>query len=535
MEHFWMNFDTRTCARKAVDVLVIGSGAAGLQTAWSLAQKGRHVLVAVRDTLADSNTAKAQGGVASALGPDDNPELHLQDTLVAGAGLTDEKIAKIVVTEGPEAVLDLQAHGAEYDLNPDGTLALGREGAHSRNRIVHAHGDSTGAEISRALRAIVAKEKNIEALEHCYVTDLLVRDGVCYGVVALQEGKPLCLLAKAVVLATGGVGRLFYHTTNPEGATASGMALAYRAGVQLKDMEFIQFHPTALALPDKPSFLVSEAVRGAGALLYNTKGERFMPQYHPMKELAPRDVVARAIGREMQKCRANNVFLDATVVPDVKTKFPMIAETLQDYGINMAKDRIPIAPAAHYMMGGIATDEWGRTSVQHLYACGEAACTGLQGANRLASNSLLEGLVLGRRVAQKICETSGAGLPEGVYWESAMPDVDMLPANVRKMSIAIKQLMSRYMGIVRNQEDLETTIVFLKECLRLMTDKASTTVEMLDLHSQLLISLLMTQAALARQESRGGHYRLDYPETKEEWRHHSLQDIKEPGKVVYTK
>ncbi len=535
MEHFWMNFDTRTCAFQEADVLVIGSGAAGLQTAWSLAEQGRHVLVAVRDTLADSNTAKAQGGVASALGPDDNPELHLQDTLVAGAGLTDETIARIVVTGGPKAVLDLQAHGAEYDLNPDGTLALGREGAHSRNRIVHSHGDSTGAEISRALRAIVAQEEAIETLEQCYVTDLLVKDGACYGVMAFYKEKPLCIRAKAVVLATGGVGRLFYHTTNPEGATASGMALAYRAGVQLKDMEFIQFHPTALALPDKPSFLVSEAVRGAGALLYNVKGERFMPNYHPMKELAPRDVVARAIGREMQKCRANNVFLDATVVPDVRNKFPMIAETLEDYGIDMAKDRIPIAPAAHYMMGGIATDEWGRTSVQHLYACGEAACTGLQGANRLASNSLLEGLVLGRRVAQDICAHEGAQWTDNLSWQADMRDVDMLPANVHKMSVAVKQIMSRYMGIVRNQEDLETTIVFLKECLRLLTDKAAVSVDMLDLHSQLLVSLLMTQAALARQESRGGHYRLDYPETKEEWRHHSLQDIKEPGKVAYTK
>ena len=535
MEKFWVNFDTRTCACRTVDVLVIGSGVAGLETAWKLAQRGRHVVVAVRDTLADSNTNKAQGGIASALGPDDNPELHLQDTLMAGAGLSDEKISRIVVTEGPGRILDLQAHGAEFDLNPDGTIALGREGAHCRNRIVHSHGDSTGAEVSRALRAIVAQEPNVEPLEHCYVTDLLVQDGVCYGVAALHSGRPLCLFAKAVVLATGGVGRLFNYTTNPEGAMGCGIELAYRAGAVVKDMEFIQFHPTALALPGKPSFLVSEAVRGAGALLYNVNGERFMPKYHPLKELAPRDVVARCIGREMQLCKANHVFLDATVIPNVREKFPMIADTLAEYGVDMAKERIPIAPAAHYMMGGVEADEYGRTNIEHLYACGEAACTGLQGANRLASNSLLEGLVLGPRVAEEICSKEGAHLPEGLYWAADMPALDLQPENVAKMSTAVKQIMSRYMGIVRNQEDLLSTLNFLKECLQLVTDKAAAKVAELDLHSQLLVSLLMTQAALARQESRGGHYRLDYPERKEEWRHHSLQSIKEPGKVEYTK
>lgn len=534
MEQYWTNFDTRSCAHKKTPVLVIGSGVAGLQTAWSLAEKDQHVLVAARDTLADSNTAKAQGGIASALGPDDTPRLHLKDTLIAGAGLTDERIAEIVVTEGPHAVLALQANGAEYDLNPDGTLSLGREGAHCRNRIVHSHGDSTGAEVSRALRAIVATKENIETLEHCYITELLVRDGVCYGAMALYGGKPLFIEAGAVVLAAGGTGRLFYHTTNPEGAMGCGIALGYRAGAVVKDMEFVQFHPTALALPHTPSFLVSEAVRGAGALLYNVKGERFMPKYHPMKELAPRDVVARCIGREMKACDADHVLLDATVIPDVAEKFPMIAETLRGYGIDMAKQPIPIAPAAHYMMGGVASDEWGRTNVRHLYVCGENACTGLQGANRLASNSLLEGLVFGRRVAEDICRSAWAKLPEGVYWQSRLP-AETLPAEeAAAMHEAVQKLMSRNMGIVRNQEDLEMALGKLQDLEEKMAGKTAATPAMLDLYSQLLVSRLMTQAALARKESRGGHYRLDYPETKEAWRHHSLQNAAEPGKVAYT-
>ena len=535
LEQYWTNFDTRSCAHKKTPVLVIGSGVAGLQTAWSLAEKDQHVLVAARDTLADSNTAKAQGGIASALGPDDNPRLHLKDTLIAGAGLTDEHIADIVVTEGPHAVLALQANGAEYDLNPDGTLSLGREGAHCRNRIVHSHGDSTGAEVSRALRAIVATKENIETLEHCYIAELLVRDGVCYGALALYEGKPLFIEAGAVVLAAGGTGRLFRHTTNPEGAMGCGIALAYRAGAIVKDMEFIQFHPTALALPHTPSFLVSEAVRGAGALLFNVKGERFMPKYHPMKELAPRDVVARCIGREMKACDADHVLLDATVIPDVKEKFPMISETLLGYGIDMAKQPIPIAPAAHYMMGGVASDEWGRTNIRDLYVCGENACTGLQGANRLASNSLLEGLVFGRRVAEMICQTAWAKLPEGVSWQSALPAETVSPEAIEEMKEKLQKLMSRNMGIVRNEEDLEATLATLQDWEAALAGKAADTPAMLDLDSQLLVDRLMTRAALERRESRGSHYRLDYPETKDEWRHHSLQSAKEPGKVAYTK
>lgn len=527
METYWTQFDTADSPVIETDILVIGSGAAGLQTAWSLAEAGREVLVAVRDELQDSNTAKAQGGIAAALGKDDDPALHYQDTLVAGAGLTDEKMAKIVVTEGPQAVLDLLHHGAQFDRNPDGTLALGREGCHSRNRIVHANGDSTGAEVSRALRAIAGREKRIRTLEHCYVTDLLVRNGICCGAMALHQGKMLHIRARGTVLATGGVGRLFAHTTNPEGAVGSGLALAYRAGAELMDMEFVQFHPTALAIPGHPSFLVSEAVRGAGALLYNTRGERFMPGYHPMKELAPRDVVARAIATEMKACGSDHVLLDATVIDRVEEKFPMIFRTLLEYGVDMRKERIPIAPAAHYMMGGIRTDAWGHTSIQRLYACGEAACTGLQGANRLASNSLLEGLVFGRRAAQALCKDLPAdqSFAEEGDWQSRLQPWEISPGTLEADRKSLQEIMSRQLGIARDRESIEKALEAMETIGRKYEGAAASASAQLDLKSQLLVSRLIAQAALRREESRGAHYRLDYPEPRDCWKHHSIEEL----------
>ena len=505
---------------------MVGSGAAGFQTAWSLAEAGRQVLVAVRDELQDSNTSKAQGGIAAALGRDDDPSLHYQDTLVAGAGLTDETMAKIVVTEGPKAVLDLLHHGARFDKNPDGTLALGREGCHSRNRIVHANGDSTGEEVSRALRSITGRESRISTLEHCYVTDLLLQEGRCAGAMALHEGRMVRFSANAVVLATGGVGRLFAHTTNPEGATGSGLALACRAGAELMDMEFVQFHPTALALPGKPSFLVSEAVRGAGALLYNTRGERFMPGYHPMLELAPRDVVARAIATEMKHCATDHVLLDATVIDRVEEKFPMIFRTLLDYGVDMRKERIPIAPAAHYMMGGIRTDSWGHTTVPGLYACGEAACTGLQGANRLASNSLLEGLVFGRRAARALCrEIPAEGQKEkGGRWQSVLEPWKVSQEETAADRQHLQELMSRQLGIARDREDLRQALEELGAVEAKYAGQAAETPEQLDLKSQILVSRLIAQAALQREESRGAHYRLDFPKPRDCWKHHTIEE-----------
>ena len=314
MQRYMMNFSTEDMQTRRADILVVGSGVAGLQAAWQAARAGKKVLLAVRDTLSDSNTNKAQGGIAAAFGADDAPELHVQDTLVAGAGLSDEPVTRLVTSEGPDDIRTLIAHGAAFDRTADGSLALGREGCHSRNRIVHAHGDATGAEVARTLQAMVLEESGIEVLEHCYVVDLLTQENRCYGVTALQAGEKLCLRANAVILATGGCGRIFAKTTNPEGATGSGIAMAWRAGAVVMDMEFVQFHPTALALTGCPNFLISEAVRGAGAVLRNAAGERFMPRYHAMAELAPRDVVARCIFQEMQAGGTDHIWLDARAV-----------------------------------------------------------------------------------------------------------------------------------------------------------------------------------------------------------------------------
>ena len=521
---YWTAFDTEQLTPVETQVLVIGSGAAGLTTALDCARAGKQVLVVVRDTLEDCNTAKAQGGIAAVMGEGDSTALHLEDTLIAGAGLTDEAMAKILVEEGPASVRDLIQDGALFDRTADGTLALGREGCHSRNRIVHANGDSTGAEVARALRAAAAKEPHITVLEHCYVADLLVKEGTCYGAIALYQGGPLYLRAAATVLATGGLGRLFAYTTNPHGALGAGAALAYRAGAELMDMEFVQFHPTALAKLGCPSFLVSEAVRGAGGKLYNTQGERFMPKHHPMAELAPRDVVARAIAWEMKKCQSDHVLLDTTGIDHFADKFPMITRTLRSYGVDPVKEQIPIAPAAHYMMGGVRTDAQGRTNIARLYACGEAACTGVQGANRLASNSLLEGLVFGHRTAEALEGESGVDCTAR-HWASHLVPVTQSESELQQLQETLRQLLSRQLGIARDREGMAEALRQLKAWAALFAGTACTTVTQLDLRCQLLVSQLITQAALAREESRGAHYRTDYPLSRVGWQHHSIEKL----------
>ena len=519
MQRYLMDFSTKDMPVKQSECLVIGSGVAGLMAAWTAAKAGRKVLLVVRDTLWDSNTNKAQGGIAASFGADDEPELHVQDTLTAGAGLSDEHITRIVTTEGPQDIRALIAHGAQFDRNADGTLALGREGCHSRNRIVHAKGDATGAEVARALNAIVAREVDVEVLEHCYVVDLLTSKGICYGVTAMHEGKKICLRAGAVLLANGGCGRLYAKTTNPEGAVGSGIAMAYRAGAEVMDMEFVQFHPTALAIKGCPNFLISEAVRGAGAVLRNAAGVRFMPSYHPMAELAPRDVVARCIFKEMQAADAGQVYLDAREIGQAAAKFPMIAQTCLDYGIDIEQEMIPVAPAAHYMMGGVKTDEWGRTNILGLYACGETACTGLQGANRLASNSLLEGLVFGRRAA--VHADGYLSVPaDGEREEWIGESLAEAPSGTAAVTAGLQALMGQFLGIRRDAVGIHEAQKSIGALVQLYEGTFAETPELLDLRARLAVSSLIAGAALRRQESRGAHYRTDFPEKKEIWRQH---------------
>src|SRR3954462_3706951 len=368
--------------------LVVGSGVAGLHTAWRASADGE-VMVLTKRSLCDRATAYAQGGIAAALGAGDSPELHRQDTLAAGAALCDAAAVEVLVEEGPARVRELATAGAHFDLEPGGNFKLGREAAHSRRRIVHAHGDQTGAEVARTLIKRVKESERIQVLEKARILDLIVEDGVVFGVRAAVAGKAVEIIADATVLATGGCGQVYRYTTNPVVAIGDGFAIAHRAGVTLADMEFVQFHPTALDTPENPLALVSEAVRGEGAVLVNDRGERFMKKVHPLAELAPRDVVARAIFREQKH---GTVYLDARKLgPRFAKRFPGIFALCGARGIDPRRDLIPVTPAAHYMMGGVVTDLNGHSSAPRLYAVGEVARTGVHGANRLASNSLLEG------------------------------------------------------------------------------------------------------------------------------------------------
>ena len=488
--------------------LVIGSGVAGLHTAWRAAASG-DVLVLTKRTLHDSATSYAQGGIAAALGAGDSPELHRQDTLAAGAALCDRQAVEVLVEEGPARVRELQLAGAAFDLGADGKLKLGREAAHSRRRIVHAHGDRTGAEVARTLIARVQATKSASVLEHARVLELIVENGRCAGVRASVMGQAVEIRADATVLASGGCGQIYRYTTNPVVATGDGFAIAHRAGVRLADMEFVQFHPTALDTPENPLALISEAVRGEGATLLNADGARFMVGRHKLAELAPRDVVAREIFRERQ--RTGHVSLDARKIgKDFAERFPGIFALCQHRGIDPRKELIPVTPAAHYMMGGIVTDLAGRSSLPHLYAAGEVACTGVHGANRLASNSLLEGLVFAERVARDMGTAPRTAAPRKAGAWDVPPLVDRGAAQVAADSI--RQLMWDHAAIDRNARGLRKCIIELESLL------ARLHVGMTEERNMCETARLVAAAALARRESRGGHYRSDFPKAKGEWR-----------------
>jgi len=488
--------------------LIVGSGVAGLHTAWRAAESG-DVLVLTKRTLHDSATSYAQGGIAAALGAGDSPELHRQDTLAAGAALCDRGAVQVLVEEGPARVRELQLAGAAFDLGKGGRLKLGREAAHSRRRIVHAHGDRTGAEVARTLIARVRGTRSASVLEHARVLSLIVEKGRCAGVRASVMGQAVEIRADATLLATGGCGQIYRYTTNPVVATGDGFAIAHRAGVRLADMEFVQFHPTALDTPENPLALISEAVRGEGATLVNGDGERFMVGRHRLAELAPRDVVAREIFRERQRTGA--VFLDARKIKTpFDRRFPGIFALCQHRGIDPRNNLIPVTPAAHYMMGGIVTDLAGRSSLPHLYAAGEVACTGVHGANRLASNSLLEGLVFAERVARDMNTAPRSTPPRRPAKWDVPPLVDRGAAQVA--ADTIRQLMWDYAAIDRNARGLRKCVKELAEI------HARLTPGMTEEENMCETARLVAAAALARRESRGGHYRSDYPRAKGEWR-----------------
>jgi L-aspartate oxidase len=510
-----MPFDSVT----RTDFLVIGCGVAGLRAAIELAPAGR-VMVLAKDALSESASEYAQGGVAVALSDEDEVGLHYEDTLRAGDELCDEQAVKALVGEGPQYIQELIEWGTRFD-RQGSKLAFTREGAHSRNRVLHAQGDSTGREITRALFAR-ARESGGRICFHSFAStvDLLVDNGrACGALVYDEEDKQLKrILAGAVLLATGGLGQLYPDTTNPEVATGDGVAIAWRAGAEVADMEFVQFHPTALCLKGAPPFLLSEALRGEGAILRNTDYVRFMPHYHADAELAPRDIVSRAIASEMLRTRSKFVYLDLTNLGSeyLKKRFPRIYATCMEFNIDLGDEPVPVHPAAHYAMGGVATDLYGRTTLPGLYAAGEVACTGVHGANRLASNSLLEGLVFGARAGKAVL--AGAADPPASA-EVAMAELHADPASAGR---DFRQWMGHFAGIIRNGKDLHRLAAKIAECNATCGAAAGTPTRLgFEFRNMLVVGELIARSAAAREESRGAHYRSDFPYKLDKFRKHS--------------
>jgi L-aspartate oxidase len=504
------------------DVIVIGSGIAGLFTAIKASEKDRVILITKKSML-ESNTRYAQGGIAAVISEEDSPAYHRQDTLLAGAGLCSSEAVDILVNEGPEGVKELMQLGTAFDLE-NGELALTKEGAHSHRRILHAHGDATGYEIVRALSEQAGVHPNIEVWDNHYVIDLITEENECLGaLVQRPDGQRVFLRGNATILCSGGVGQLYRYTTNPEVATGDGMAIAYRAGAVLRDMEFIQFHPTSLCYPGAPRFLISEAVRGEGAVLRNIKGERFMSKYHELLELAPRDIVARAIVSEMEATGANIVYLDITHEdPEkVRTRFPTIYETCLSYGLDLTTDWIPVAPAAHYMMGGVRVSHHGETSVHRLFACGEVSSTGVHGANRLASNSLSEAIVFGRRIIQRIGELPPrTRTGETISYQAGR--MAPAPFSLVERRLDLQKTMVRRVGLRRTAAGLAKGIEELERHQAIFSQVLHTR-DQWEYANMLTCALLLAKSALAREESRGGHYREDFPERSDtKWRKHLL-------------
>jgi L-aspartate oxidase len=533
---YLLPFKASRLPQQFVDVLVIGGGVAGLRAAIAAAEVGADVLVLTKDTIDQSNTWYAQGGIAAVLQPTDSYEAHIDDTERAGAGLCDDKAVKIVVQEGPQRVLELLKWGAHFDQKAGNAydLAFGLEGGHSFARIVHAYGDATGKELAQTLINAVHSRDKIRTSENSFAIDLLTDKYRCVGAIAMIEGQINLIWAKRTILASGGAGQLYRESTNPRIATGDGHAMAYRAGANLKDMEMMQFHPTTLYVAGASRALITEAVRGEGAYLVDRNGQRFMPAHHPDGELAPRDVVSRAIVEQIRKTHFPHVYLDVRHLPagQFRERFPQFTTLLREFDLDPAKDLIPVHPAAHYMIGGVDVDLNGRSSLKGLHAVGEASCSGLHGANRLASNSLLEGLAFGARAgisaAEEARESDGR-FPlkiEHVVGSSTRTELDIVD-----VKSSLRSLMWRNVGIERQAQGLSETREIIDFWARYVMDKtflprdgeAALAAAGWEIQNMLTVASLMANAAHARTESRGVHFRVDYPQRDDvHWRLHLL-------------
>jgi L-aspartate oxidase len=512
---YLVSFDARRSVHRFADVLVVGAGIAGLRAALEV-PPDLDVLVVTKDRITESNSAYAQGGIAGVLSPEDRFENHVEDTLVAGDGLCDRAVVEMVVRESPAQIDKLVRWGTKFD-EENGTLALTREGGHSHRRIVHALGDSTGHEVMRAIIATAKAAPNVTLWDDTFTVDLLTHAGACAGAVVWRPGPGRVLVrAKQVVLASGGCGMVYRETTNPPVATGDGMAAAYRAGAELRDMEFMQFHPTVLYVAGSARYLISEAVRGEGAYLRDVHGERFMPGEDPRAELAPRDVVSRAIFRTMERTQHPNVYLDLSHLDPtlVRTRFPGINRVCRGFGLDITKDRIPVRPGAHYMVGGVTVDTLGRTTLPGLWAAGEVTSSGLHGANRLASNSLVEGLVYGALCGRGAAEAARA-MPDDLRALPLRYDIPDEAADdsldVADITNALRSLMVRKMGIVRDRNRLDEARRDVEFWCRYVLAREFDTRAGWELQNLLTVARLMIDAAIRREESRGTHFRSDFP------------------------